>query len=210
MARTPRAARIALLIALSVPGAVALWAAMDAWGGAGARTNYTDVWRTPAGHERGGYISEPEFARRALNRGPDAPPRATPSPDGSLPAIVLIHGARGLDRDTIFVADVLASDGFVVLAPDLYRGRRAVSRPGAWLLRVSRPSRAVAADFDLAREILAASPAVDGERIVVVDTSGGVVGARAVPPDDDVPRPVGIDPSSAPELWVRRLRELDP
>ena len=48
------------------------------------------------------------------------------------PAVVMVHGAPGLDAGTLRMAEDLAGEGFVVLAPDMFyrTGRRQVVQPG--------------------------------------------------------------------------------
>ena len=48
------------------------------------------------------------------------------------PAVIMVHGAPGLDEGTLQLAQRLAQEGFVVLAPDMFyrTGRRQVMQPG--------------------------------------------------------------------------------
>ena len=48
---------------------------------------------------------------------------ARPSPGGEYPAIVLVHGYRGLDDGQKAVTRRFAREGFVCLSPDLFQGK---------------------------------------------------------------------------------------
>jgi len=48
---------------------------------------------------------------------------AQPDGAGPHPAVLLIHEWCGLNEGMTILADVLAAEGYVVLAPDAYRGR---------------------------------------------------------------------------------------
>lgn len=49
-----------------------------------------------------------------------------PSGEGTWPGLVLAHDRMGVDIDTKSLADRLAAEGFVVMAPDLYHGKVAL------------------------------------------------------------------------------------
>lgn len=49
-----------------------------------------------------------------------------PPGEGTWPGLVLAHDRMGVDIDTKRLADRLAAEGFVVMAPDLYHGRIAL------------------------------------------------------------------------------------
>lgn len=55
-----------------------------------------------------------------------------PDDDATHPAVIMIHGAPGLDAGTLQMAEDLAGDGFVVLAPDMFyrTGAMRVMQPG--------------------------------------------------------------------------------
>jgi len=52
--------------------------------------------------------------------------RATPEGEGPWPGVVLAHDSMGLDANTKNLADRLAAEGFLVIAPDLYDGKVAL------------------------------------------------------------------------------------
>jgi carboxymethylenebutenolidase len=80
----------------------------------------------------------------------------------------MLHEWWGLNAETVAMADQLAADGYVVLAPDLFRGRVSVSRPGAVLQMLLTPGEQVADDVDRALAQLRAMPTVDPRRVGVV------------------------------------------
>jgi carboxymethylenebutenolidase len=103
--------------------------------------------------------------------GPDGPVlayRADPPGDGPHPAVVMIHEFWGLREDIAGKADALAEEGYVVVAPDTFRGVSVAWVPAAIWNVVSTPSGRVDADLRAVVDALAADPAVDPERIVVM------------------------------------------
>ncbi len=84
------------------------------------------------------------------------------------PALLLIHAFYGLDQDIIQKADLLAQQGYTVLAVDAFRGQttRRVPR-GIWLV-VTTPQDEIRADIDAAYTYLAGLESVDPQRIGVV------------------------------------------
>lgn len=107
-----------------------------------ANTTYTD----DDGRELLGYLAEPE--------GP-----------GPHPAVMLLHEWWGLTEGITVLADALAAEGYVVFAPDAYRGRVTEQIPRALYLRLSTPEEQVEADLDSALAYLLAMPNVDAEHV---------------------------------------------
>ena len=86
------------------------WAVGDAFFGSNAR-NVTNVEYTDAaGNTLVGYLAQP-------------------AGDGPHPSVLLLHEWWGLTKEITVLADALAREGYVVFAPDAYRGR--VGRLGA-------------------------------------------------------------------------------
>ena len=63
------------------------------------------------------------------------------------------------------LADALANEGYVVFAPDVYRGKLAESIPYALWLRLGTPTEQVYADVDSALTWLRSRDDVDAERV---------------------------------------------
>lgn len=107
--------------------------------------------------------------------GPDGPLQAYVAVpwegEGPFPVVVMIHEFWGLDEATIGKAELLAEDGYVVVAPDLMRGHTTRWLPSAIWQTIRTPDERVRADldavlaaaFDLAPEL-----AVDAERLAVM------------------------------------------
>jgi carboxymethylenebutenolidase len=148
---------------------VALWGFLDATGGSGAEAMWNHRWRSADGTQVGGYLIRPEQARRYVEQPATGTPiSATRSSDGRFPAVLLLHEWWGLTLETSALAEQLAADGYVVLAPDLLRGRRAVSVPGALVQMALTPDSRIRGDVDRALAELRELPQVDADRLAVV------------------------------------------
>ena len=86
---------------------------------------------------------------------------------GSHPGVVMIHDVWGLSDHTRDLARRLATEGFGVLALDLYRRERDVQidDPGRWMRQLSDPQ--VLLDVQAAVAYLAEQPGTAGQRIGV-------------------------------------------
>lgn len=158
-----------LLIPFALILGFALWAVLDANEGVAGSSSWNARWQTDARTELGGYLIRSVDARRYLGGPPPGIPAPNePSLDGRYPAVLLLHERWGLNNDTVRLADELAADGYVVLAPDLFRGKLAISSPGAFVLKATTPKEQIAADVDAARQFLSELPEVDPERIAVM------------------------------------------
>lgn len=94
--------------------------------------------------------------------------RADPAGPGPHPAVVMIHEFWGLREDVAAKADALAEHGYVVVAPDTFRGVSVDGVPAAIWNVVSTPSERVDADLRAVVNALIDDPAVDADRIVVM------------------------------------------
>ncbi len=169
--------RTVLVVTVTLVGLlllIAAWALLDVHGGATSRTIWNHTWRSLRGSELGGYLTGPD--------GPDAVAtrinlgRVAREAQG--PAVLFLHERDGLSLDTTVLADSLAADGFVVLAPDLHRGRLAMGRPGARILAGRIHDERLQHDLDRAVIELKSIPFVDPGRIAVVGFGFG--GAAAL------------------------------
>lgn len=90
---------------------------------------------------------------------------ATPEGPGPHPAVLLIHEWWGLNEGITVLADALAEEGYVVFAPDGYRGDVTAMFPRALWLRITTPSEQVEADIDSGLAYLRGLENVDQERV---------------------------------------------
>ncbi len=124
--------------------------AIDGWIGRSA-TDFTNVTFTSAdGTELHGYLAQPS------NR------------TGDSPAIIMFHEWWGLNDDITRLADALAQQGYVVLAPDAYRGKTTRWIPRAVWLVSTTDENAIAADMDAAFNYLAGLENVNAKRMGTV------------------------------------------
>ena len=93
---------------------------------------------------------------------------ARPAGSGPHPAVLMIHEFYGLNRDIIKKADLLAGQGYVVLAADSYRGQTTALIPRAIFLTVTTPQDRIASDLDTAFRYLSTVQGVDALRIGAV------------------------------------------
>lgn len=90
---------------------------------------------------------------------------ATPPGEGPHPAVLMLHEWWGLNEDITILADALAAEGYVVLAPDAYRGRVTGQVPRALYLRLTTPEEQIHADLDAALAHLRRLEQVDPSRV---------------------------------------------
>ena len=90
---------------------------------------------------------------------------AQPQGKGPFPAIVVIQEWWGLNDWIKENAEHFAKNGFVALAPDLYRGKVATEMPQASALRKGMPTDRAMRDLEAAVTALAAMPNVNKNKI---------------------------------------------
>jgi len=132
-----------LLLIFLVAGGIVLY---EGWFGESSAL-WTNVTFTDAdGTELRGYLAQPE-----------AP--------GVYPGVLLFHEWWGFNEGMTVLADALASEGYVVLAADAYRGEVTDQVPRALYLRLSTPEEQVFNDVDAGLAYLMSVESVDNERL---------------------------------------------
>jgi carboxymethylenebutenolidase len=92
-----------------------------------------------------------------------------PAGDGPFPGVLVLHEIFGLNNDMRRIADRLAGEGYVALAPDLYsHGNKALCLTRVLVETFTARDRGGLDDIEAARAHLAARPDVDSNRIAVV------------------------------------------
>jgi len=90
---------------------------------------------------------------------------AQPEGEGPYPGVLLIHEWWGLNEGMTILADALAAEGYVVLAPDAYRGNVTDAFPRALWLRLTTPEDQVFNDVDASLAHLMSLENVDTDRL---------------------------------------------
>jgi carboxymethylenebutenolidase len=93
---------------------------------------------------------------------------AYPPGPGPHPAVIMIHEFWGLRESIIGKAEALAAEGYVVVAPDTFRGNSTGWLPRAIFQTATSDAAQVNADLDTVFAWLAAQPQVQAERIAVM------------------------------------------
>jgi carboxymethylenebutenolidase len=93
---------------------------------------------------------------------------AKPAGIGPFPAVVMVHEFWGLRQEIVDKANLLAKEGYVVIAPDTYRNQRTDWIPRAIFLSASTPKDRVNMDMETVFTWLEAQANVDPKRIAVM------------------------------------------
>jgi carboxymethylenebutenolidase len=102
------------------------------------------------------------------NGGPDVRTYvAKPEGEGPFPTVIMIHEFFGLNESIVSKADLLAQEGYVVVAPDTFRGSTTAWIPGAIYQVISSKTENVNADLDSVYGWLESQPDVDSDRIAI-------------------------------------------
>jgi carboxymethylenebutenolidase len=93
---------------------------------------------------------------------------ARPPGEGPFPTVIMLHEFWGLKPEIVGKADALAAEGYVVVAPDMYRGQTTGLLPRAIYLALTIPEDQVLGDLDEVFGWLQQQPEVDRDQIVVM------------------------------------------
>lgn len=103
-----------------------------------------------------------------VNGGPDVRAYvAKPAGDGPFPTVIMIHEFYGLNESIISKVDLLAEQGYLVIAPDTFRGSTTSWIPRAIYQVISSKPENVNADLDSVYNWLGSQPDVDENRIAI-------------------------------------------
>ncbi len=92
---------------------------------------------------------------------------AMPQGNGPFPTVIVIHEFWGLNESIVSLADLLAEEGYLVIAPDTFRGSTTAWIPRAiYQVITSRPEN-VNTDLDSVYAWLESQPDVDADRIAI-------------------------------------------
>lgn len=87
------------------------------------------------------------------------------SNDQAAPAILMVHEFFGINQETIDKANLLAEQGYTVLAVDAYRGKTTQLIPRAIFLVVSTPRNQIQADLAAGYKFLSSQPNVQADHV---------------------------------------------
>lgn len=92
---------------------------------------------------------------------------AKPQGEGPFPAVIMIHEFWGLNESITGKADLLAEEGYLVVAPDTFRGSTTGWIPRAIYQVISTRPENVNTDLDAVYGWLESQPEVDANRIAI-------------------------------------------
>lgn len=102
------------------------------------------------------------------NGGPDVRAYvAKPEGEGPFPTVIMIHDFLGLNGSMVSTADLLAEKGYLVIAPDTFRGSTTRWVPRALYQVISTPPENVNTDLDSVYLWLESQPEIDAGRIAI-------------------------------------------
>ena len=102
------------------------------------------------------------------NDGPDVRAYVTkPEGQGPFPTVIMIHAFFGLSESIVSKADLLAQVGYLVIAPDTFRGSTTSWIPRAIYQVISTKPENVNADLDAVYAWLESQPDVNSEKIAI-------------------------------------------
>ena len=92
---------------------------------------------------------------------------AQPEGEDPFPTVIMIHEFWGLNESITSLADLLAEEGYLVVAPDTFRGSTTAWVPRAISQVISTRPEHVNADLDSVYAWLESQPDVDSDRIAI-------------------------------------------
>ena len=92
---------------------------------------------------------------------------AKPEGEGPFPTVIMIHEFWGLNDSIVSKADLLAEEGYLVIAPDTFRGSTTGWVPGAIYQVISARPENINTDLDSVYAWLESQPDVDPNRIAI-------------------------------------------
>lgn len=93
---------------------------------------------------------------------------ARPAGAGPFPAVIMIHEFWGLNADITEKADALADEGYIVVAPDMFRGSTTGWIPRAIYQVITTPEEDLVADLEAVFAGLANDPQVNIDRVAML------------------------------------------
>jgi carboxymethylenebutenolidase len=93
---------------------------------------------------------------------------AVPQGEGPFPAVIMIHEFYGLNQSIVGKAQGLAEEGYVVIAPDTFRGSTTSWIPRAIFQVITTPAERVNQDLDSVFAWLESQPNVNPQRIAIM------------------------------------------
>lgn len=103
-----------------------------------------------------------------VNGGPDVRAYVTkPGGKGPFPTVIMIHEFWGLNESIVGKADLLAQEGYLVIAPDTFRGSTTSWVPRAIYQVISTKAENTNADLDSVYAWLGSAPDVDTGRVAI-------------------------------------------
>jgi carboxymethylenebutenolidase len=93
---------------------------------------------------------------------------AQPAGEGPFPAVIMIHEFYGIRPEILGKADALAAEGYVVIAPNLFRSGTTNWLPRAIYQTITADTAQIDGDADAVFQWLAAQPSVQADRIAIM------------------------------------------
>lgn len=93
---------------------------------------------------------------------------ARPNSPGTYPSVVMVHEWWGLTTEMIGKAEALADEGYIVVAPDTYRGASTQFIPRAIFLVSTTSQEQVNHDLDTVYQWLTTQPDVQQDKIAIM------------------------------------------